>query len=100
LFKTEMADSRGSYRVADGSPYQAAFQGMTAHTEAERATADPGQVAVAIEKILRADDPPARVVVGSDAEEMAKMVHDSSADDFARMLRDFVAELAGSPRRG
>jgi hypothetical protein len=39
-------------------------------------------------------------VVGSDAEEMAKMVHDTSADDFARMLRDFVSELAGSPRRG
>jgi hypothetical protein len=31
---------------------------------------------------------------------MAKMVHDTSADDFARMLRDFVSELAGSPRRG
>jgi NAD(P)-dependent dehydrogenase (short-subunit alcohol dehydrogenase family) len=100
LFKTEMADSRGSYRVADGSPYQAAFEGMTAHTETERATADPDQVAVAIERILRADDPPARVVVGSDAEEMAKMVHEASADDLGALLRDFVSELAGSPRRG
>jgi NAD(P)-dependent dehydrogenase (short-subunit alcohol dehydrogenase family) len=100
LFKTEMADSRGSYRVADGSPYQAVFQGMTAHTEAERATADPDQVAVAIEQILRADDPPARVVVGSDAEEMAKMVHEASADDLGALLRDFVSELAGPPRRG
>jgi NAD(P)-dependent dehydrogenase (short-subunit alcohol dehydrogenase family) len=99
LFKTEMADSRGSYRVAEGSPYQAAFQGMTAYTETEPATADPDQVAVAVEGILRADDPPARVVVGSDAEEMAKLVHDTSADDFARLLRDFVSELAG-PGRG
>lgn len=98
LFKTEMADSRGSYRVADGSPYQAAFQGMTAHVEAERATADPDEVAVAVEKILRADDPPAQVVVGSDAVEMAKMVHDASADDLGALLRDFVSELAGPAR--
>ncbi len=97
LFRTEMADSRSSYRVAEGSAYQDAFQGMTAHTAAEPATADPDEVAVAIEKCLRAADPPARVVVGADAEEMAKLVHDASADDFARLLRDFVAELAAGP---
>lgn len=94
LFRTEMADSRSTYRVAEDSAYQSAFQGMTARTAAEPATADPDEVAVAIEECLRAADPPARVVVGADAEEMAKLVHGASADDFARLLRDYVAELA------
>lgn len=104
LFLTEMARARSSYRVAEGSLYQRAFTELAARSDAELGEAgDPDEVAAAIESCMRAADPPARVVVGTDAEEMTKMIHDTSVEDFARLLRTFVAELgaeAGSGRGG
>jgi hypothetical protein len=55
---------------------------------------DPDEVARAIEECIAADDPPARIVVGADAEEMIKMVRDASPGDLARVLREYVAGLA------
>jgi NAD(P)-dependent dehydrogenase (short-subunit alcohol dehydrogenase family) len=55
---------------------------------------DPDEVARAIEECMAAGDPPARIVVGADAEEMIKMVRDASPDDLARILREYVAGLA------
>jgi NAD(P)-dependent dehydrogenase (short-subunit alcohol dehydrogenase family) len=104
LFRTEMAEARSTYRVADGSPYQRAFSELATRSDAQIGqAADPDEVAAAIEACLRATDPPARIVVGTDAEQMTKLVHDTSAQDFARLLRAFVAELAagdGAPDSG
>jgi NAD(P)-dependent dehydrogenase (short-subunit alcohol dehydrogenase family) len=101
LFRTEMAEARSTYRVAEGSAYQRAFSELAARSVAQmEEAADPAQVAAAIESCMRAADPPARIVVGADAEEMAKLVHDTSAEDFARLLRQFVAELAAEPGSG
>jgi len=101
LFRTEMAESLSTYRVAEGSAYQGAFTELTARNAAQlAAAADPGEVAAAINRCLRAADPPARIVVGKDAEEMATLVHDSNAEDFARLLRGFVSELSAGPVPG
>jgi NAD(P)-dependent dehydrogenase (short-subunit alcohol dehydrogenase family) len=97
LFRTDMAEAMGDYQAEEGSLYHRAFEALTAQNIARLATAaDPDDVAVAIERCIRAAEPPARVIVGADAESMAKLVHDTSADDFARLLRDYVAGLASS----
>jgi hypothetical protein len=56
---------------------------------------DPAEVADAIEQCIRADNPPARVVVGEDAQKWVKLVHDTDPDSFARPMRAEVAILAG-----
>jgi NAD(P)-dependent dehydrogenase (short-subunit alcohol dehydrogenase family) len=95
LFRTEMAESLASYRVAEDSAYRVVFAALTAQNAARLAAAgDPDDVAAVIEGCIRDAEPPARVIVGSDAVAMANLVHDTSADDFARLLRDFVAGLA------
>ena len=96
LFRTEMSASLASFEVAADSPYRAAFAGLMAENEARiSAAADPDEVAAAIERCIDADDPPARVVVGADAEAMSRLVHDTPPDEFRRLLRGFVAGLPG-----
>jgi NAD(P)-dependent dehydrogenase (short-subunit alcohol dehydrogenase family) len=94
LFRTEMSDALDSYDVADGSPYADAFRGLMAQNAARLDTAaDPDDVATAIEGCIRAEHPPFRVIVGTDAEAMTKLVHDTDPEAFAGLLRDFVAGL-------
>jgi NAD(P)-dependent dehydrogenase (short-subunit alcohol dehydrogenase family) len=94
LFRTAMATELTSFAVDGSSPYRAHFDGMLRQNEERLAAAgDPDEVARAIEACLRADRPPARVVVGADAEAMVALVHDTDADAFARLLRAFVASL-------
>jgi NAD(P)-dependent dehydrogenase (short-subunit alcohol dehydrogenase family) len=94
LFRTEMAESLDSFAVADGSPYRAAFEALTAQqTDRIETAADPDLVAAAIEHCIHAAEPPARTVVGDDAKAMSKLVHDAAPDDFARLLRAYVADL-------
>jgi NAD(P)-dependent dehydrogenase (short-subunit alcohol dehydrogenase family) len=95
LFRTAMSDKLVSYDIAGDSPYAAAFEGLREQTATRLETAgDPEEVAAAIEGCIRADDPPARIVVGADAADLEKMTHETSADDFARLSRAFVAGLA------
>jgi len=96
LFRTAMADQLDSYTVPAESRYHHALAGMLrAHQARVPAAADPDEVAAAIESCIGADRPPARVVVGRDAETMAKLVHDSPADELAEQMRSFVASLEG-----
>ena len=95
LFRTEMAAALATYAVDKDSPYRAPFEGAMAQNRQRVPTAgDPDEVAVAIDQCIRATDPPARIMVGNDAQTMARLVHDNSPDDFARLLRQFVAGLA------
>ena len=94
LFQTPMSAAFGSGRVADDSPYAAAFAAAIEESVAEVARAgDPGLVARAIDDCIRAGDPPARIVVGADAEEMEKTVRAASPDELAAMMREYVAGL-------
>jgi NAD(P)-dependent dehydrogenase (short-subunit alcohol dehydrogenase family) len=94
LFRTPMSDAFGSYHAPEGSPYAAAFAVAVEQSAAEVANAgDPDQVARAIDGCIRADDPPARIVVGADAEEMEKTVRAASPDGLAKMMREYVAGL-------
>lgn len=96
LFRTAMTDALDSYSVGEDSPYRRTFEAlMAANARSREAAADPDDVAVAIERCLRAATPPARVVVGSDAESMTELVRSTEPDDFARLLREFVADLTG-----
>jgi hypothetical protein len=71
-------------------------QGLRAENTAYVAGAgNPEEVADAIDQCIRADDPPARVVVGEDAKKWVKLVRDTDPDSFAKLLRAEVATLAG-----
>ena len=95
LFRTPMAERLADRRDVSGSRYAAALAALPARAAASLEHAgDPDEVARAIEACIAAGDPPARIVVGADAEEMIKMVRDASPDDLARILREYVAGLA------
>ena len=94
LFRTGLAESMGTEAVDPGSQYRAALEGLVA-ADADRlaAAADPDDVARAVEECLAADDPPARIVVGRDAEGFDKLLRKATPDEFAAMLRDYVGQL-------
>jgi NAD(P)-dependent dehydrogenase (short-subunit alcohol dehydrogenase family) len=97
LFRSEMTAALGSYEVDGASPYATAFGRVIADGPSRLPSAgDPDDVAAAIESILRAEDPPARVVVGADARAMAALVEGLDAEALARRLRDFVIGLTSS----
>ena len=54
---------------------------------------DPDEVASAIEDCIRADEPPARIVVGADGIAMEQTIRQSSAEDLTTMLQEWVASL-------
>ena len=92
-----MAAQLGSRAVDPSSPYRAALETVRAQDVARLATAgDPDQVAAAVEACLASPEPPARVVVGADAEGFEKLVRESTPDAFAKMLQDYVAQLAAA----
>ncbi len=94
FFLTEMAQSLGATELPADSIYLDALTTLRAQNIGRLDGAgDPDDVAAAIELCIDAPEPPARVVVGADAEAFAKLVHDTDADTFAAMLRDFVAQL-------
>jgi NAD(P)-dependent dehydrogenase (short-subunit alcohol dehydrogenase family) len=94
LFRTPMAEHLADEREWPGSSYAAVLGALPGHAaEALEQAGDPDEVARAIEDCMAASDPPARIVVGADAEEMIKMLAEASADDAARIMRDYVAGL-------
>jgi NAD(P)-dependent dehydrogenase (short-subunit alcohol dehydrogenase family) len=96
LFRTPMAERLADQHDVSGSRYAAALAALPGRAAASLEHAgDPDEVAGAIADCIAAGDPPARLVVGADAEEMIKMVHDATADDLARIMREYVAGLAG-----
>ena len=95
FFLTPMAQSLGDAVEVHQPMYRTEIDAMQAGTPSRLASAgDPDTVAAAIEVCIRADDPPARVVVGADAGAMQKLVDDGTADDLAALLRSFVAGRA------
>ena len=95
LFRTPMAERLADRPDVADSQYAAALAALPARAAASLEHAgDPDEVARAIEECIAAADPPARIVVGADAEEMIKMVRDASPDELARVLREYVADLA------
>jgi hypothetical protein len=89
-----MAQSLPSFGVNSDSPYGAAFDTMHKQTvEAVDKAGDPDEVARAIEDCMNAAEPPARVVVGADAEEMDKTVRETGPEGVAKLLREYVAGL-------
>jgi NAD(P)-dependent dehydrogenase (short-subunit alcohol dehydrogenase family) len=95
LFRTPMAERLADRPDVSGSRYAAALAALPGRAAASLEHAgDPDEVAQAIEDCLAAADPPARIVVGADAAEMIKMVHDATADDLAKIMREYVAGLA------
>jgi NAD(P)-dependent dehydrogenase (short-subunit alcohol dehydrogenase family) len=95
LFRTPMAERLTDRPDVSGSRYAAALAALPARAAASLEHAgDPDEVAQAIEECIAAADPPARIVVGADADEMIKMVRDATADDVARIMREYVAGLA------
>ena len=96
LFRTAMAEATGSFDIADDSPYRVPLEALRAGAPARIETAaDPDIVAQAIEDAIEAEHPPARVVVGEDAEAMGKLLADGDAEQLASMLRAFVRALIG-----
>lgn len=94
LFATDIAANLNVFTLDQDSPYRAKLETLLAQNAARMATAaDPDLVATAIETCIASDDPPVRVVVGADAEMIAKLMHDTPPDDFARMMRTVVAAL-------
>jgi NAD(P)-dependent dehydrogenase (short-subunit alcohol dehydrogenase family) len=94
LFRTPMSASLPTFRVAADSAYAAAFGSLRERTTAGlRQAGDPDEVARAIEGCIRADEPPARIVVGTDAIDLDVTIRQSSAEDVARLLREFVTSL-------
>ena len=94
FFRTAMAEATGSFDVADDSPYAVPFAALMDGAPARIDTAaDPDIVARAIEEVIGAGDPPARVIAGEDAKAMTKLLADGDPEHLSRMLRDFVRAL-------
>jgi NAD(P)-dependent dehydrogenase (short-subunit alcohol dehydrogenase family) len=94
LFRTAMSERLPSVQVADDSVYAKAFERLRGrNAEALESAGDTDEVARAIEECLRADEPPARVVVGQGVAAMEQMIRESSAEKLAALLRDHVAGL-------
>jgi NAD(P)-dependent dehydrogenase (short-subunit alcohol dehydrogenase family) len=94
LFRTAMAERLSGYGVGDDSVYSPAFRALHEGAAAELEQAgDPDEVARAIKACIRAADPPARLVVGADADEMERTARASSAEEIAVLLRESIADL-------
>jgi NAD(P)-dependent dehydrogenase (short-subunit alcohol dehydrogenase family) len=94
LFRSEMSDQLTTMEVPADSIYASTLAAVREQNIARIPSAgDPAEVADAIATCIDAPSPPGRVVVGFDAQSMAKLVHDTSDDDFTAMLRAFVAGL-------
>ena len=95
LFLTAMAEALGGYAVDPASPHATAFANLLAAAPARLTTAgDPDVVAQAIESVLRAEDPPARIVVGDDARAMSDWLAALDDEALAEALRSFVQALS------
>ena len=95
LFLTAMAEALDSYTIDPSSPHATAFANLLAAAPARLPTAgDPDVVAQAIESVLRADDPPARVVVGDDARAMSDWLAGLDDESLATALRSYVQSLS------
>jgi NAD(P)-dependent dehydrogenase (short-subunit alcohol dehydrogenase family) len=95
LFLTAMAEALGGYAIDPASPHAAAFANLIAAAPARlRAAGDPDVVAEAIESVLRAEDPPARIVVGEDAKAMSDWLAGLDDEGLAAGLRSFVQSLS------
>jgi len=94
LFRTEMAESLGQRAVDPDSHYRAALDAQRAGEPGRLQTAgDPDVVAQAVEACLTGAEPPARIVVGADAEGFERLVREATSEEYAAMLRDYVAQL-------
>lgn len=102
LFATPMSDRLADpHEGPETSPYAAALAALPGRAAAGLEQAgDPDDVARAIEDCIAAAAPPARVVVGADAEAMIEMFESASPDQRARLMRDYVASLAAAPADG
>jgi NAD(P)-dependent dehydrogenase (short-subunit alcohol dehydrogenase family) len=97
LFRTDMARNLGEVAVDPASPYAAAMTTLRSQDRGRLESAgDPDEVAQAVERCLTSEDPPARVVVGADAEGFERLVRGASVEEFAAMLRDYVSQLMGA----
>jgi NAD(P)-dependent dehydrogenase (short-subunit alcohol dehydrogenase family) len=95
FFRTEMAESLSEERrIEPGSPYRTALEAIRASDVERLQTAgDPDDVAQAVERCLESETPPARVVVGADAQSFEQLVRGATSEEYAAMLRDYVAQL-------
>lgn len=94
LFRTEMAAQLGTQSVDPDSAYSTELRAIRLQ-DVERLdkAGDPDEVAQAIEACVENDEPPARLVVGADAQSFEKLVRESTPEDFSKMLQDYVAQL-------
>jgi NAD(P)-dependent dehydrogenase (short-subunit alcohol dehydrogenase family) len=94
FFRSAMAEQLPSFQVADDSRYATALRRLRASNAARVSKAgDPDEVARAIEDCIRADEPPARRVVGADGIDLEETIRHTRPADLARLLRESVASL-------
>jgi NAD(P)-dependent dehydrogenase (short-subunit alcohol dehydrogenase family) len=95
FFRSAMAEQLPSFQVADDSRYATALLRLRASNAARaEAAGDPDEVARAIEDCIRADEPPARRVVGADGIALEETIRRTRPADLARLLRESVASLS------
>jgi NAD(P)-dependent dehydrogenase (short-subunit alcohol dehydrogenase family) len=98
LFRTPMAQRLTDRPDVAGSRYAAELSALPDRAAASLEHAgDPDDVARAIEDCMASADPPTRIVVGADAEEMISMIGGAAPGEVAAVMRGHVAGLA--PRR-
>ncbi|MEN3272438.1 MAG: hypothetical protein V7636_1199 [Actinomycetota bacterium] len=96
FFRTPMAESTSTFDVDSTSLYADALRNLKAQAGPRLETAgDPDDVARSIADCVHADDPPARVIVGEDAQRYLALLRSVDAEQLATMLRDTVASLRG-----
>jgi len=94
FYRSAMAEQLPSFQVAEDSRYATALFRLRASNAARLEKAgDPDEVARAIEDCIRADEPPARRVVGADGIDLEETIRHTRAADLARLLRESVASL-------
>jgi NAD(P)-dependent dehydrogenase (short-subunit alcohol dehydrogenase family) len=95
LFRTPMAEGQRSQRAPEGSRYAKHFDGLARGGDAQLAGAgDPDDAGAAIEKLIRSDAPPARLVVGDDGAQIEDRVRRATPEEYAALLHDSVLRLS------
>lgn len=96
LFRTEMAQALPSQQAAPGSRFTGAFRALAKSSAEQLKTAgDPEEAGAEIEKLIRSEAPPARLVLGEDGAQVENFVRASNPEELAARLRGSVLKLLG-----
>jgi NAD(P)-dependent dehydrogenase (short-subunit alcohol dehydrogenase family) len=92
-FKQDSTAAPPDMQTPSDSPYRAALSGMTKSSGDRSSAGDPDEVGAVIEECVEGENPPARIAVGADVEELLKLASDPN--DYVATFAKAIADASG-----